>query len=690
MATNTRSRSTRGRVLASEWPFGRWSNPLFAAFEVYVCGVIAKSFKIPYWYILLGGALLVSTIYLVAMKKKVRRLGLTYGAALTTAVTVWLAWASCHTTFSLHDAEATKRSMMVVSIAALPFAFVYAVLIHGRAQANTKAEKAKDNPDADLHEWEQICVDSGIKKWRFLKLRENDNGIIVSMQIMPGGITYDRALTMLNALETTIGVNYHGAVRLIQGKKVNLVDIVVNDVNILADDVPFVFEPSPMSITRPLPIGVHENGAVAATRYAWRSTLTIGQREGGKSNYQAVQIAQTARCTDVIMFLVDFKEGSVAKPWLAPYATGKVQKPIFDWVVLTPDGLDDICEALISIGASRAKARNSDKIRISHATPAIRLMIDEIADMLSDRKWNHVTHKLIYILRKLRSEGIDIDVCSQRGTLSFLGPHGRDFASQMRTKVIMRLDSSGEVYNTLGLTRSRVGGVDPTTFEYPGTALVVTDDVDRLPVKIFRMDEHDIPDIVEVCAAFRPQMPQSDCAAAGKAYARRWSTPEMRELLVSAAESVGGKYNPSHVSDDAQIIYMPDRSKNQQPIDQAEEFDADNDDDTDEEPIAGTDKMARYNTARQLLTAMVVMTTAVDAMPTSAVLDRLAKRSREWANLTPKALAAYMRMVRLEPKRLGGEYGHGTRGYVTADIKAASRWVKDNAVQSLRENGVTG
>lgn len=685
MATNnTRSRSRgRGRVLASEWPYGRWSNPLFAAFEIYVCGILVKSFGISTEYIIGAGAAFVATISLVSLAKHVRRLGLAYGAALATAVTCWLAWASRNTTFSIHDAEATKRSMMIVAIGAIPFAVVYAMLLHDKVKAvktAANAATAKNETNTDVEYWAGVTSNAGIKKWELVSEQETANGVIAHMRILPGGTSYRQSLGSVDRLETNIGVDYAGAVRIVRGDKMNLADIVVNDVNMLATDVNYVVDPTPSSITRPIQIGIHETGDVAQTVYAWCSTSTFGQREGGKSNYQNVTVAGFARCPDVIIFMVDFKSGSVAKPWLAPYAAGIVDKPIIDWVVLTPDGVDDMCDTLIRIGASRASRRTGDKIKIGPATPTIRILIDEIADLLADNKWSHVANKLMLILRKLRSEGIDIDIFSQRGTMSFLGSHGRDFQSQTRTTVLFRLDNAGELYNSIGLPKDRLGGVDPSTFEYPGTALVITRDVQRAPVKIYRIEDSQIIEAAQVYAQFRPELPAADSAVAGVAYERRWSTPEMRTLLASAAQLVGGQYNPAHVDhdrNDAQIIALPSR---------IDDVDDDISDDVDETPVSDSTKLQRYNTARSILTTMDLFMARVQAMPTATVLDHLARRNPEWASMSPKALATYLRLVKLEPKRLGGEYGHGTRGYVTAEVRAASRWVKEHSVRSILEN----
>jgi hypothetical protein len=679
MTNNTRSRSKgRGRVLTSAWPYGRWSNPMFAAFEVYVCGTLVKTFNINWLYVLGAGAVCVATISLMSLVKHVKRLGLIYGAALATAVTAWLVWAAKHTTFSIHDAETTKRSMLIVSICSIPFAIIYAMLLHDRVKTTAKKDKIKTDTDDETEQeyWESITSDAGIKKWRLVGEDETDNGVIVHMQILPGGTSYRQSLLCIDRLETNIGVDYAGAVRIMRGEKVNLVSMVVNNVNVLAERIDYCINATPNSITNSLTLGIHENGRSASTVFAYRSTSTFGQREGGKSNYQNVTVAEFGRCTDVLLFMVDFKRGSVAKQWLAPYAAGLVDKPLIDWVVLTPEGVDDICDALIKIGDSRAARRTGDKIKIGPATPAIRLLIDEIADLLTDQKWSHVANKLMLILRKMRSEGIDVDIFSQRGTMSFLGNHGRDFQSQTRTTTLFRLDNAGELYNSIGLSKDRLGGVDPSTFEYQGTALIVTDDIERAPVKILRIDNEQIIEAATRYAPFRPEMPLLDRQAAGRAYERRWSTPEMRSLLCSAAELVGGTYNPAHVtSHDAQIIALPNRD----------------DDVVEDEPDVApatteSEKLKQYNMARSILTTMEIMMARVEAMPTSTILDRLSARSKDWAALTPKTLAGYMRMVRVAPKRLGGEFGHGSRGYVTSDIRAASRWVKDHSVQSVREN----
>ncbi|MGH3659223.1 MAG: DUF3631 domain-containing protein, partial [Micromonosporaceae bacterium] len=390
---------------------------------------------------------------------------------------------------------------------------------------------------------------------------------------------------------------------------------------------------------------------------------------------------------NTLLWLVDFKQGSVAKPYLAPYAAGQVDKPALDWVVTDIGGLEAMLDALDRIGNARAARRVGDKLTPTQATPALRLDVDEVADVLSDPANDRVARKLVKALRKHRSECIDEDLATQRGTMSFLGAYARDIGSQVGVINVFKLDTPGEVWNTLGVTKDRIGGVDPSTFEHPGTMLTIAAGTRQAPIKVFRVEHDEIPGFARACADRRPVLEPVDAEAAGPAYALRWQTPQARALLVASARYIGADFRPRHATGDAEVIPIRTRPTTENEKEEPATIVAP----TAAVPVnvtsidirdrlinqfgaeEGAKRYQRVVGARALHAMRAILTdTAGGVLPTRDLIDRMAARdTNQWGDLTAKRLGMLLESFGVQSIQLGRHFEGNPRGYRLADVATA-------------------
>lgn len=696
--------SERQRIVAEEtadeWPYEAWSNPVSAMLGTYLLGVLLYMAGVSPWWPLLAGLAVTVTWVACTVYLGTKDLGVAYTAAVSLSVTGWLTWSAGHPTLDIRNWPVTRDSWWILGTATAVLAVVWIVLIRQRANA----EAAVSNRLRGLgggDSWEDACRQAGIVGWEYESEETTPGGMKVTMRIRPGGTTYRQSLGSVERLESCVEAPYHGAIRIEKGTNAGRAVIVWNERNMLAEVLPYPDDTGPTDILAPMTTGMFEDRIPATVTYAYRSSLTLGQRDGGKSNENAVKIANLVRAPNVLIWLSCFKQGSAAKPWLAPYAAGQTAAPALDWVtVCTPDdmaGVEAQLDALDRIGNERAARRTSDKIVPTAEQPAIRLNIDEIADLLVEPRNYRIAQKLVRVLRKHRSEGIDLDLASQRGTMSFLGQWARDIASQVSIVNVFKVDNPAEVWNALGLDRSRIGGIDPSEFQYQGTMLTVAPGARIAPQKVFRINHDDpllIPRLATAGAASRPKLEQSAVAAAGPQYARRWQTDQVRALLVDAARIVSGQYQPAHVPTVGHAAVPtpapapvpqqgPPRLRSVPRLDPTSNIPVERQLGLHKidgrqilidqfGPVDGERRWQYAQGYNLLVEARRILAAAPDqALPTRDLLDQLALRPK-WTGLTPERLAELVRPHGVTPGQLGASRFPGNpRGYRLSTVEEA-------------------
>jgi hypothetical protein len=673
-----------------EWDIGAWSNPVTGVLVLYIVGIILYVAGLDWWVVGIIGALAGLTLSWSVHKAGFRRLGTTYTAACSTVATAWAAYASTTLTFNVFALKETFIHLVILTGACLPLAIIYAVLMVGEAKMHQRRYLERQAVVEYRSATEQAVRAAGIKGWVLDAEHTDADRMTADFEISPGGTTFRQALGMLEPLEIALRAPFRGAVRLEQprGFHVGRVRLTSAMRSILADVLHMPAVPaSPRSILEPIPNGCFEDGETAAEVYAYQSTSSIGQRDAGKTMLQNVMIDGFVSCGDCLVWLIDFKEGSVARHWLAPYALGTAARPVFDWVGFTATDVLAMVRELDRIAGIRARGRRGDKIKPSPAQPAIRIKIDEVADLLAgalnDTTKRDAVKLLIKVVRKHRSEGLDVDFYSQRATMSFLGEHARDLLSQTTHRNILRVDSAAEVFNTLQISGSDLGGVDPTAFTEPGSVLTLARGSRKAARRTYFLPTDAIPARAAHYADWRPDLEPEAAAGASRAYKERWTNPAIQALLVSirddqpfevpAADDTEYAPVPTGVATPVATIAPASSSAAAEPVDGPsnallrmraafhERFGVDQGE-------------AQYQLARGKV-AMRVMANHIrlsgaDAAPTRDLLGHLAAADTAFDGMVPKDLAALLAPYDVSSTQLGRAFEGNPRGYRLADLNA--------------------
>ncbi|WP_335986509.1 hypothetical protein [Glycomyces sp. MUSA5-2] len=685
MSTTSSGSGTR------EWDVAAWSNPVTGVLVLYIVGIILYVAGLPWLIIAAIGAVAGATLTWAVRKAGFRPLGVAYTAACSAVATAWSAYASTTLTFDIFQMQQTLTHLGVLAGACLPLAIVYALLLAGEARSHQVRYVAQQTVTDRRSTTAVAVAKAGIKAWTMVGEDANADRMVCDFEIAPGGTTFRQALGLIEPLEIALRAPFRGAVRLEQpkGYHVGRVRLTCARRSILADVLPMPPVPAdPRSILDPLATGKFEDGEDAAEVYAYQTSSAIGQRDAGKTGLQNVMIDNYASCADCLVWIIDFKEGSVVRHWLEPFARGQVPAPVFDWVGFTPADVLAMAFELDRIAAIRARGRRGDKIQPSMELPAIRLMIDEIADLTAEAMTDPLKAKavdlLIRVVRKHRSEGLDVDFYSQRATMSFLGPRARDLLSQTGIKNILRVDSSSEVFNTLTIASGDLGGVDPAAFTEPGSVLTLARGSRKAARRTFYLPTEDIPERARHYAMFRPALEDSAAAGATRAYRDRWSNPRMAAFLNAIRD--GAAFTLDHPADAA-----ADDQPHQAPAAPAEATAATGAAVAVAAPggpgndllrlravfhtrFGTEDGEARYHLARGKV-ALRVMTnhiraTGHDAAPTRDLLAVLDAADTAFAGLDSRGLAALAAPYGVEPVQLGRAWEGNPRGYRLADIAA--------------------
>jgi hypothetical protein len=130
-----------------------------------------------------------------------------------------------------------------------------------------------------------------------------------------GRVTFDQVARDLDKLEVATR-RRRGSLRLEAGPSAHEVILHVVERAVLAETIPYPPPAGNLTIMRPLPIGLHEDGGECAIGMREIAVLVVGIRGSGKTNLLHVLIAQLTRCVDAPIFFIDLKGGRAAQPWL--------------------------------------------------------------------------------------------------------------------------------------------------------------------------------------------------------------------------------------------------------------------------------------------------------------------------------------------------------------------------------------
>lgn len=193
-------------------------------------------------------------------------------------------------------------------------------------------------------------------------------------------------------------------------------------------------------------------------------SMIIGGTVGsGKTTLLNRIIAYLARCTDCLIWVVDFNGGGLGAQWTRLYEEGKTARPIIDWLadnsaeaavlmacayeIATKRKIDKECVAM-------RRSTNSNILPVSAEKPAIIVLTDEGGEVQKAISilGMIVCDRISQLAQIGRAEAVRIIISVLRGTADFLDKGLRAVCS---IRVCLRMDEEGEADHVLGRNPGR-------------------------------------------------------------------------------------------------------------------------------------------------------------------------------------------------------------------------------------------
>jgi hypothetical protein len=516
------------RPLGSEDPARRRAlvfGPLITG-AVYAVGTLASALSLPALAITIGCIVLGAALVLAALVKTSGGLSAAHACAAGIIAAGWLAYACTSPPWSWTVAVA-----LLVPAAAL--IALYPTVRAREYRAAQLARIALEAAAATKHQrkWPDLLERIGHKGIRFAGQDDTLAGYMVHLRLPGSGrVTYSTLAPATEQLEVAARLR-HGSLRFERGDQAHKVILHVAERDVLAETVSLPAEHEPLSITRPIPLGLYEDGQVCAVTLREIAALIVGLRGSGKSNLLNVLLAQLARCPDVLIFAIDLKGGRMAAPWIEPWLDGRSPRPVVDWLATDREEAERMLRALMrAVDARSRSGSGGEKIIPSPRQPAILLVCDEIAVILGIGTGGPRTSKdgvTNYTLAGLatqlvmtgRSEAIDLIMATQRGTVTMTG--SADLKSQCALRIGLGVSSEADA--RLIIPDDVRIAADLARLRHPGTGIVQQGKQGRvLPVKFYRIEHEAISEIAERYGRIRPGPDKLLEDALGQDYATRW------------------------------------------------------------------------------------------------------------------------------------------------------------------------
>ncbi|MET9841990.1 hypothetical protein ABZZ01_30020 [Streptomyces virginiae] len=356
-------------------------------------------------------------------------------------------------------------------------------------------------------------------------------GFTIDAELPAGGITYDRIAKDNSRLSADARLPHGCTAAASPGIDQGRVLIDVTTVNVLAAEVPYPADYSPLSIHTGIPWGYRTNADEICAYLREQCALVVGPTGSGKTNMVHVILAGFARAEDILTWVIDLNAGSAGLPWLRPAMeptdSQQAMRPGIDWLAASHEEALKMLDAALRIGDYRKRAyqdlmakANTDKLPITHEIPQIMLLIDEGAEILVSRdpQKRELAKKILEVIRMLRAMGIRTVLTALGATSSILGD------LMIRREAKTRVALTGGATEGMDLAKLFPGaqGLRIEQAPYKGSGFMGTPESPAALFGTWRILPAQIRDIVHATSDRHPYLDTVSAKAAGPDYARRW------------------------------------------------------------------------------------------------------------------------------------------------------------------------
>lgn len=375
-------------------------------------------------------------------------------------------------------------------------------------------------------------------------------GFTIDAELPPGGTTYDRIAGESARLSADANLPHGCTATALPGVHQGRVLIDVTTANVLAAELTYPTDYSPLSIYTGIPWGYRTNAEQISAYLREQCALVVGPTGSGKTNMVHVILAGFARATDILTWVIDLNAGSAGLPWVRPAldSTGQTtdgMRPGVDWLAGTYNEALTMLDAAVKIAKHRKMAyqdllsqANTDLLPISAKIPQIMIVIDEGAEILAsgDKSMRPLAEKILEVIRIARAMGL-------RTVLTALGATGSVLGNLMiRREAKVRVALTGGETEGMDLGKQFPGsrGLRVDQAPYKGSGFMGTPESPVALFKNWRILPNQIRDIVAATSDRHPVLDDTSAHAAGPAYARRWDatrTAWMRDHLTEGVDT---------------------------------------------------------------------------------------------------------------------------------------------------------
>jgi hypothetical protein len=421
-----------------------------------------------------------------------------------------------------------------------------------RAEEAERRRQAAASLASGLRKWADLLARIGHKGVQAVERTDTRNGYDIRLRLPAHGrVTFKSLAGTQDRLEIAAKAR-RGSLRFEQlpGGLAHEVMLHVSERDVLAETIPLPADNRTLTINRPIPVGLYEDGSVCSLTFREVATLIVGLRGSGKSSLINVLIAQLARCVDVLLFVIDLKGGRMATPWLRPWLEWKTMRPVIDWVATTPEEAGIMLEACLRGIEARSRAgTGGEKITPSTGHPAVLVIVDEAAVIFGQNMGGNTpgsggptNYQLAQLAKRLtilgRSEAIDPLFSVQRGTVTMTGDG--DLKSQCDLRIGLGVATEADA--RLIIPDDVRVAADLARLTHPGSGIVQVRQGRVSPVKFYRITDTDIAAIAGLTGHWRPAPDPLLAQAFGPLYTTRWT--ERGGYLVPQSSSSGPAVTP--------------------------------------------------------------------------------------------------------------------------------------------------
>lgn len=414
-----------------------------------------------------------------------------------------------------------------------------------------RAELGAERTAVALEWQDRIRMTSGVAVTVLaVELWPSGAGFSIDAKLPGGKATWEAVASAAKAMAADAGLPHGCTVDVEPGINQGRVVVDVATVNVMADDVDYPTDHSPLSVLTGIPWGLLPNSHPVKVFLRESFALVLGPPGSGKSTFLDCILAGFARCTDVLTWVIDLKAGAAGLPWVRPYleAQGHLTpvngqprperetRPGIDWLASTPGEAILMLTAALAVNAARQRQYQDLMARddvtllpVSARIPQIEIVVDEGAELLEmqpaiggDDSLKELRGLLMKTMRTTRAMGLRGVLTCVDGNVSSIG----DTRIRKFAPVAVAL-TSGESASDNATKLFPGCRVDTRQLNARGSGVIGAANAEGFrpgPFKGWKSAPSMARAVTLATSSHRPTLDPVSLAAAGEAYARRWDT----------------------------------------------------------------------------------------------------------------------------------------------------------------------